>query len=157
MFQSPAISIRINLTLVKVDRALETCFQLISLFFMTIGRNNEAPAAYALTSTIKRLLDHLTEVELYSEKDLAHIAHTLDNLSENLRSANQKHSDKLVTLLTHRLEVCHELCNNLQQRLHRLDPALQDVWERLISLLRSISLANTRSKVGALLARSSSC
>ena len=27
-----------------VDRILEDCFQLISLFFLTIGRNNEAPA-----------------------------------------------------------------------------------------------------------------
>lgn len=130
-----------------MDRVLEACFQLISLFFMTIGRNNEAPAAYALTSTIKRLLDHLTEVELYSEKDLSHIAHTLGNLSDIIKAAHEKHSDKLVTLLTHRLEVCRKLCTNLQRRLQRLDPALQDIWEKLISLLRSISLANTRSKV----------
>ena len=27
-----------------VDNVLEDCFQLISLFFLTIGRNNEAPA-----------------------------------------------------------------------------------------------------------------
>ena len=27
-----------------VDNLLEDCFQLISLFFLTIGRNNEAPA-----------------------------------------------------------------------------------------------------------------
>lgn len=114
---------------------------------MTIGRNNEAPAGYALTSTIKRLLDHLTEVELYSEKDLSHVAHTLENLSEIVKNAHGKYSDKLVTLLSHRLEVCHELCSNLQQRLQRLDPALQDIWEKLISILRSISLANTRSKV----------
>jgi len=28
-----------------VDTVLDDCFQLISLFFLTIGRNNEAPAA----------------------------------------------------------------------------------------------------------------
>ena len=66
----------------QVDRVLDSCFQLISLFFMTIGRNNEAPAAYALTSTIKRLLDHLTEVGLYSAKDLDHISATLQNLRQ---------------------------------------------------------------------------
>ena len=27
-----------------VDRILDDCFQLISLFFLTVGRNNEAPA-----------------------------------------------------------------------------------------------------------------
>lgn len=30
--------------LYTVDNVLEDCFQLISLFFLTIGRNNEAPA-----------------------------------------------------------------------------------------------------------------
>ena len=28
----------------RVDTVLEDCFQLVSLSFMTIGRNNEAPA-----------------------------------------------------------------------------------------------------------------
>ena len=28
----------------SVDNVLEDCFQLISLFFLTIGRNGEAPA-----------------------------------------------------------------------------------------------------------------
>jgi hypothetical protein len=50
---------------------------------MTIGKNNEAPAAYALTSTIKRLLDHLTESKLYSAKDLDHVSQTLESL-ENI-------------------------------------------------------------------------
>lgn len=36
-----------ELTGTKVDTVLEDCFQLISLAFMTIGRNNEAPALYA--------------------------------------------------------------------------------------------------------------
>jgi hypothetical protein len=32
----------------SVDTVLDDCFQLISLFFLTIGRNNEAPAMYAI-------------------------------------------------------------------------------------------------------------
>ena len=31
-----------------VDNVLDDCFQLVSLFFLTIGRNNEAPAVYVL-------------------------------------------------------------------------------------------------------------
>lgn len=38
-----------------VDTVLDDCFQLISLFFLTIGRNNEAPAAYeALPSIVSK-------------------------------------------------------------------------------------------------------
>lgn len=36
-----------------VDTVLDDCFQLISLFFLTIGKNQEAPAAYSAISTVK--------------------------------------------------------------------------------------------------------
>ena len=35
-----------NLCDVLVDYVLDDCFQLISLLFLTVGRNNEAPAVY---------------------------------------------------------------------------------------------------------------
>lgn len=129
-----------------VDRVLDTCFQLLSLFFMTIGRNNEAPAVYALTSTIKRLLDHLAEAVLYSAKDLDHIAHTIVNLRDIVKNAEGKYSPKLITLLSNRLALCQTLCDELQESLNRLDPCLQLLHEKLISILRLISLANTKTK-----------
>lgn len=128
-----------------MDKVLEACFQLLSLFFMTIGRNNEAPAVYALTSTIRRLLDHLTESTLYSSKDLDHISSTLGNLRRIIGNAHS-HSEKLVTIISQRLAICSEMCNGLQQELHRLDSNLAKTREKLISILRSISLANTKSK-----------
>ncbi|KIM95159.1 hypothetical protein OIDMADRAFT_148832 [Oidiodendron maius Zn] len=130
----------------RVDRVLDSCFQLISLFFMTIGRNNEAPAAYALTSTIKRLLDHLIEVDLYSAKDLDHVSGTIQNLRQIVRNAEASYSPKLLTLLSNRLDVCQSLLTNLLVRLGRLEDGLPAIHEKLISILRSISLANTRSK-----------
>jgi hypothetical protein len=117
---------------------------------MTIGRNNEAPAAYALTSTIKRLLDHLTESSLYSAKDLAHVSQTLENLGEMVKSSEGKYSPRLVTLLGNHLEVCREACCNLQKQLQRLDPEVAETHEKLISIMRSISLANTKAKVSKL-------
>ncbi|RDL37822.1 uncharacterized protein BP5553_05255 [Venustampulla echinocandica] len=129
-----------------VDRVLDGCFQLLSLFFMTIGRNNEAPAAYALTSTIKRLLDHLIEVELYSEKDLAHCSHTLERLREIVKNAAGSYSPNFLTFLSNRIEACQTLLTSLQNRLARLGGDLPKIHEKLISILRSISLANTRAK-----------
>ncbi len=130
-----------------MDRALDGCFQLLSLFFMTIGRNNEAPAAYALTSTIKRLLDHLTEVGLYSEKDLAHCSHTLEKLRQIVKDADGSYAEKLITLLSNRIELCQTSLTNLQNQLGRLHGNLPEIHEKLISILRSLSLANTRTKV----------
>lgn len=114
---------------------------------MTIGRNNEAPAAYSLTSTIKRALDHLIEVELYSAKDLTHVEHTLGSLREIVKKADASYSPKLLSLLSNRIEVCQVALNTLQERLKRLGGEMPTIHEKIISILRSISLANTRSKV----------
>ena len=130
-----------------MDKVLESCFQLLSLFFMTIGRTTEAPAAYALTSTIKRLLDHLTESKLFSAKDLDSISHTLGTLDGVLRNASGQHSPYLVELLAAREELCKASLANLRKELDKLAPPLREIHEKLISILRSMSLANTKAKV----------
>lgn len=131
----------------RLDRVMESCFQLLSLFFMTIGRTGEAPAAYALTSTIKRLLDHLTEANLFSAKDLESMSKTLDQLSDSVKASDERHSPYLIKLLSKRVELCQSSLANLQQKLDRLDDALVEVHEKLISIIRSMALANTKSKV----------
>jgi hypothetical protein len=132
-----------------VDKVLDSCFQLISLFFMTIGRTNEVPAAYALTSTIKRLLDHLTEANLFSPKDLESISNTLGKLDGIIKNDDGSHSPYLVELLANREALCKSMLNELRERLNQLDEPLQAKYERLISIMRSMSLANTKSKVSA--------
>lgn len=134
---------------------MESCFQLLSLFYLTIGRKHEAPAAYALTSTIKRLLDHLTEVDLYSAKDLDSISSTLARLSESVHQAEKgdvpddtHHSPYLLELVTNRVARCQQMTEGLQKRLERFGDCLLDKREKIISVLRSISLANTKTNVG---------
>ncbi|TDZ33492.1 UPF0662 protein [Colletotrichum spinosum] len=133
----------------RVDRVLESCFQLLSLFFMTIGRNNEAPAAYALTSTVRRLLDHLTEVDLFSSKDLESISHTVKKLAHNVKATETDYSPYIITLLSNRLERCEKSLAHLRKRLDRFEDPLPTTYEKLISILRSMSLANTRTKFSA--------
>lgn len=137
-----------------MDKVLESCFQLLSLFYLTIGRNNEAPATYSLTSTIKRLLDHLTEVVLYSAKDLESIKSTLDETAQAISQAQTteeskaKHSPYLLTLLAKRVALCQTTLGGLTKRLDRIGAPLLSTHEKLISILRQVSLANTKSKVG---------
>ncbi|EOO01912.1 hypothetical protein UCRPA7_2593 [Phaeoacremonium minimum UCRPA7] len=130
----------------RLDKVLDSCFQLLSLFFMTIGRTSEAPAAYSLTSTIKRLLDHLTEADLFSAKDLDSMSKTLDRLSVTVKNAGSKHSPHLIELLSDRVDRCKTALSNLRRRLDRLGDTLPSVHEKLISILRSMSLANTRTR-----------
>ncbi|KAI4162544.1 MAG: hypothetical protein LQ342_003775 [Letrouitia transgressa] len=128
----------------RVDTVLDDCFQLISLFFLTIGRNNEAPAVYSMTSTIKRLLDHLKEAAFYSPKDLESVSQRLDLMQDTLKKDGEKHSPHLLTLLGNRIDTCRNLLSELRSSLADLSPQLTPVYERLVSILRSISAANTR-------------
>ncbi|KAJ2903244.1 uncharacterized protein MKZ38_010196 [Zalerion maritima] len=128
------------------DRVLESCFQLLSLFFMTVGRNNEAPAAYALTSTIRRLLDHLTEGDVYSAKDLDSISDEVEKLVDVVTSSAPHSSPYLMTLLSKRLEKCSSMLKILQSKLDRLAEPLMATHEKSISIFRSISLFNTRTR-----------
>ena len=132
----------------RVDNVLDDCFQLISLFFLTIGRNNEAPAVYSMTSTIRRLLDHLKEAAFFSAKDLESASHTLDKMRDTVKRGKETYSPHLLTLLENRIDTCRNIVAELQASLVDLSPALTPVHERLVSILRSISAANTRSKVG---------
>lgn len=114
---------------------------------MTIGRTTEAPAVYALTSTIKRLLDHLTESRLFSGKDLDSMSHTISDLDRVLKKSNSQHSPYLVEFLANRQELCKASLGRLRQELAKLEEPLLSTYEKLISILRSMSLATTKAKV----------
>lgn len=135
----------------RLDRVIESCFLLLSLSFMAIGRTAEAPAAYALTSTIKRLLDHLTEAGLFSAKDLARMSETLDDLSERINDADERHPRFLIDMLSRRVKLCQTSLAQLQKKLDDLDDTLVTVHEKLISIIRSMALANTKAKVRLIL------
>lgn len=113
---------------------------------MTIGRTSEVPAAYALTSTVKRLLDHLTEAGLFSPKDLDSLSNTLSRLDGILKNAEAQHSPYLIELLSKRAALCKAMLSKLRQKLDQLDEPLQATYQKLISIMRSMSLANTKTK-----------
>jgi len=131
----------------RVDTVLDDCFQLISLFFLTIGRNQEAPAVYSAISTVKRLLDHLKEAGFYSPKDLVSMRHHIDEWQRSVERGREEYSPQLMTLLEARIDVCKGILHELEQYLSRLNPEDMEIYEKLVSILRSLSACNTRSKV----------
>ncbi|KAJ6137747.1 hypothetical protein N7471_004233 [Penicillium samsonianum] len=133
----------------RLDYILDDCFQLISLLFLTVGKNNEAPAVYSLATTIQRLLDHLGEAGFYSSKDLNSITKTLECTRETLERGRNTYSPALLTLLESRLEQCEKSLAKLQKGLAVLAPPLAQTHETLVSILRSTSAVNTRSKFSA--------
>ncbi|OQO05270.1 hypothetical protein B0A48_09037 [Cryoendolithus antarcticus] len=129
----------------RVDTVLDDCFQLISLFFLTIGRNNEAPAVYSAVSTVKRLLDHLAEAKFYSPTDLDGIEGHIVKWEGSVER-HPDDSEHMITLLKARIAVCKQTLQELRDGLSRLDPQMLATYQKLVSILRSLSACNTRSR-----------
>jgi hypothetical protein len=109
------------------------------------------------TDLLQRLLDHLNEAGFYSSKDLNSITKTLESTRETLERGRDTYSPALLTLLESRLEQCEASLEKLQKGLAVLAPPLAQTYETLVSILRSTSAVNTRSKVcsrGLLLSKS---
>ncbi|OCK99166.1 uncharacterized protein K441DRAFT_703136 [Cenococcum geophilum 1.58] len=130
----------------RVDTVLDDCFQLISLSFLTIGKNHEAPAVYSAISTMKRLLDHLKEAAFFSPKDLESISGRLQECRDYCERGKDSYSPHLLTLLDARIEVCQSILSELELSLSHLTPELRPKYDKLVSILRSLSACNTRSK-----------
>jgi len=130
----------------KVDYMLDDCFQLISLAYMTVGKNHEPPAVYSYISTAKRLLDHLKEATFYSPKDLDGISNQLKECRRYIEKGNEEYSPHLMTLLDARLKVCEETLDTLRLNLSHLTPELTPKWDKLVSLLRSLAGCNAKTK-----------
>jgi len=130
----------------KVDYMLDDCFQLISLAYLTVGKNHEPPAVYSYISTIKRLLDHLKEATFYSPKDLETLSKNLVDCRHYVERGRDKHIPHLLTLLDARIKVCEEILAELELNLSQLTPELIPLWDKLVSLLRSLAGCNARSK-----------
>ena len=128
----------------RVDTVLEDCMQLISLFYMTIGRNNEAPASFAMSSTMKRLLMHLREVGIYSYKDLESICKRIQVMRENLQRGKETYSPDLITLLSNRLDANEVILSELKDKIPHLCDVTSPMYEKLVSIMRSQAAANTR-------------
>lgn len=68
-------------------------------------------------------------------------------MRETLDRGRNTYSPALLTLLESRLEECQISLEKLQKGLATLAPGLAQTHETLVSILRSTSAVNTRSKV----------
>ena len=136
-----------HLVVNRVDTVLDDCFLLISLFFLAVGRNNEAPAVYSMTGTITRLCEHLKEAAFYSTSDIKSLQDTMERMHSTLAKAEDKYSPYLITRIEYRMQIIQNHLDELSQFLSTLHPDMVPVWEKLVSLLRALAALNIRSKV----------
>ena len=97
---------------------------------------------YALTSTIIRLLDHLTEAELFTRKDLESLTNTLDRITDMVEHG--KTEPFVDNMIMSRVRRCRTSLNNLKAKVEAIDPVLRPTIDQVVQILRQMAVVATR-------------
>ncbi|KAI5837542.1 hypothetical protein DFP73DRAFT_306573 [Morchella snyderi] len=130
----------------KLGELVTDCYELISLLFLTVGRNNEPPAVYAPSVIIKRLLEHLNESGNFSRKDLVPLQRTLINMRENIEQGRPLYNSLIISMLESQVCASEKSLKELKKRLGPIPSELESVLERLVSLRRSIKACESKKQ-----------
>lgn len=108
----------------RVDQVLNDVFNLLSLFFLTIGKTKESPGTYCqiasmrvslnhlsiiariLTRSCQQLLDHMNQSGIYTQADLQPFAQRLQVLKQIIKKDKEegRHPPAIVKLMMRKLE-----------------------------------------------------
>ncbi|GAA6049334.1 hypothetical protein JCM3770_007293 [Rhodotorula araucariae] len=144
----------------RVDTILNDVFQLLSLFFLRIGKSRESPATFCQLGTMKRLLTHLNESGIYTEADLKPYQARLAELkliiqegapsADDGRDSTERARDSAMTaLLLSKWDACDRLVSKLASSLAQLAPELSPLHQRLITLRRTLAGIAARPRPSA--------
>ena len=86
----------------------------------------------------------------YSPKDLESIGGRLHDCRRYIERGKEAYSPHLLTLLEARIQLCEQTLAELELNLSHLNKELGPIYDKLVSILRSLSACNIRSKVSNL-------
>ncbi|KAI0761897.1 hypothetical protein BC629DRAFT_1682625 [Irpex lacteus] len=124
----------------RVDTTLADVFNLLSLFYLTIGKTRECPATYSQIASMRQILDHMNESGIYNESDLEPFHQRIAELRQIVQqdAESGKHPVAMTTLLERQLNECDNVLRGLQDSLSVLSPELMPIHERLVGIRRQL-------------------
>ncbi|CAG8436392.1 2704_t:CDS:2 [Ambispora gerdemannii] len=149
----------------RVNDVLDDVFQLLSLFFMAIGKNRESPAVYVQLSTIKAYISSrniVTNNEIFIQQCLRNLdesgAYTLDELvpyQERLKEIakiieadenNDSVPEYQLKLLKQKLLSCEKLLNQLFESGSNISKVLAPTQKRLVEIKRELGAIGAKAE-----------
>ena len=132
----------------RVDTTLDDVMQLLSLFFLTIGKNKESPATFCQLATIRQLLSHLEESGIYTQNDLKPFQDRLTQMSTIIKRDREhgKHPEQMTKFLLRRLYECERILKSLVDSLSVLSVELVPYHQRLVTIRRQLAAIVSKDK-----------
>ncbi|ODV79195.1 uncharacterized protein CANTADRAFT_42486, partial [Suhomyces tanzawaensis NRRL Y-17324] len=138
------------------DLLIDDIWQLVSLCFVTCGLIKFAPATYSSLSTVNKFLHHLRECQVYTLEDLEPIKLRLDEIRDIIASesnedtedvdmsgygendAQNMHKIEENLILRNKLNRCESLYKELEDNFRNIPSDLEQPYNKLISIRKSI-------------------
>ncbi|ORY27366.1 hypothetical protein BCR39DRAFT_538513 [Naematelia encephala] len=126
----------------RVDTILADVFALLSLFFMTIGKSRETPAAYSQIAAIRQILSFMNETGAYTEAFLSPFRERIDQLKEMIKrdSEEGKHPEPIVRLMLRKLQGVERQYSDLMASLSVISIELVPIHQRLVALRKQMAI-----------------
>lgn len=133
----------------RLDTTLADVFNLLSLFFLTIGKTREGPATYSQIASMRQILEHMNESGIYNESDLAPFHRRLSDLRQIIQSdvESGRHPRAMIKLLERQLSDCDSVLRSLQDSLAVISPELVPIHERLVNIRRQLVTLAAKEKL----------
>ncbi|ORX46307.1 hypothetical protein DM01DRAFT_1339626 [Hesseltinella vesiculosa] len=129
----------------RVNDVLDDVMSLLSLFFMSIGRNREYPAVYAQLVTVERYLDQLNQMGIYTDRVLVEIEDRLDDVGSIInQEPTSDYSVYFLELLRKKYSRSKEALNSLLTSIREVSPELKPLHEDLVELRGQLSAVAQR-------------
>ncbi|CAB4434298.1 unnamed protein product [Rhizophagus irregularis] len=131
----------------RVNAVFDDVFQLLSLFFMAVGKNKESPATYAQLATLKQCLDHLNESGVYTIDELTPYKNRLMDMKRiiNNDEVNKAIAEPHLKLLNKKLISCEKVLNQLLDSGLNLSDDLAPIHHRLVQIKRELGAIGART------------
>ncbi|GBC07720.1 hypothetical protein RclHR1_07650007 [Rhizophagus clarus] len=131
----------------RVNAVFDDVFQLLSLFFMTVGKNRESPATYAQLATLKQCLDHLNESGVYTADELTPYKNRLMDMKKIIKNDEENKAivEPHLKLLNKKLIACETVLNQLLESGSNLSDDLAPIHHRLVQIKRELGAIGART------------
>ncbi|KAI8089640.1 uncharacterized protein BX664DRAFT_333539 [Halteromyces radiatus] len=131
----------------RVNDVLDDVMSLLSLFFMTIGRNREYPAVYAQLVTVERYLDQLNQMGIYTDRVLVEIEERLEDIGSIIyedRDQPDDHPTYFLDLLKKKYTKSKDALDSLLSTIRKVSPELKPLQDDLVELRRQLAMVAQR-------------
>ncbi|ORZ02890.1 hypothetical protein BCR43DRAFT_449963 [Syncephalastrum racemosum] len=128
----------------RLNDVLDDVMSLLSLFFLSIGRNRESPAVYAQLVTVERYLEQLTQMGIYTDVVLLEIQERVNDLESIVLADKGDVNSCFLDLLRKKLNRCKNSLNTLLNTIQDVAPKLKPVQDQLTTLRRQLGAVASR-------------